>query len=71
MNWIKVANGLPEFEQRVLVLIDNDKRVKNLIMIGQREMWKTEGQNWVIEDDENWPGDCVTHWTPLPEVPED
>ena len=61
--WIKVDQAVPRFEVRCLVVVEVDGERE--IMFARLTGWG----GWIVEDDDNWPKDCVTHWFPLPELP--
>ena len=72
MIWISVKDKLPKFNQRVLVITKNRLYKGSPIRLGclcislhGEETW------WEIDGGEVYESnDIVTHWCPLPELPE-
>lgn len=65
MEWIKVQNRLPENPAPVLVV------VRNRIALAE---WKTDEQRFGFttrEDAALWLAEEITHWMPLPELPDE
>lgn len=65
LNWNDCSSCLPPFYQEVLVVVN--KSDKRIIGIGQRKQfpqaWEIIGHGTFLKDD-------VTHWIPLPQIPE-
>jgi len=64
MEWIKVEDRLPEFEQNVIVFSDrSDYKIYNVDSL--KQITKNQYGNIV----EFWNTSDVTHWMELPEHP--
>lgn len=73
MNWISVAERLPQYSERVLL----SKRInygtsKERVYIGARISTDIQGECYALEGrDISYQSDLVTRWMPLPEPPEE
>lgn len=69
MDWISVEDHLPTFEKKVLAY-DTQR-----ICIAFRPTEDEYNEHWQVAlGQDDWPWGCtgaVTHWMPLPKVPED
>lgn len=79
MNWTRVEDGLPDFGVPVLltdgkdVLVGYRNKAEYRAQRGQKP-WRwhasgVDGAEWDWDFDEFYSGDPVTHWSPLPELP--
>ena len=65
-QWVKTSDRLPDFDIPVLCIVDRVFLVcKILIDTNGNKYWFMQ----IVDD--LVPLDCVTHWMPLPELPED
>lgn len=70
-RWISVAERLPD-ESEGLVLIVASGRHKNIVfdkalLLGMYY----DGSGWIVEGHTEWEDAHVTHWMPLPAMPEE
>ena len=72
MKWIHIEERLPENGKDVLVLVKKEKKklkpAKKYIRVGKR---LSERNIWIVGDGFGYNLGKVTHWMPLPELPED
>ena len=75
MEWISVKDRLPELTHKAIglgiseaVAVLHSEGVKPFI----DHVYQYDGQSvhWYLEEDTDYPGH-VTHWFPLPELPEE
>jgi hypothetical protein len=71
MEWIDVTKSLPKVGTDVLVLVKKEskklKPAKMQVRVGHR---LSERDIWIIGDDFGFNFGKVTHWMPLPELPQ-
>lgn len=69
-EWISVSERLPEPEKMVLLIVSG--KVKNISFVDAYELGEFDtDEGWILE---MWPerkDPKVTHWMPLPELPEE
>ena len=69
-KWISVEDRLPDNGDVVLVIANGNPRTNirlhNATLIAS--YWQDEG--WIVDGYEYWDAICVSHWMPLPELPE-
>ncbi len=67
-TWIPVTEKLPTLSER-----SESERVLVVAIVrpGETQLMiaTLKPYGWVIEDDQHWEMDCVTHWMPLPDRP--
>lgn len=66
MAWVSVEDGLPEKEARYLV-IGKDRKV----YLGHWQFPKKSDKKYAFWWTKHWFPFSVTHWMPLPDLPEE
>lgn len=70
LRWIPVKERLPEPGKMVLLIVSG--KVKNITLIGAYELGEFDiDEGWILEMWPEWEDPKVTHWMPLPELPEE
>ena len=69
MQWIPVAERLPEDDDLVLIVASGKPR-KNIELVNAVELASFCSDGWCLETWPDWTGAIVTHWMPLLEAPE-
>jgi hypothetical protein len=73
MEWISVKERLPEYGEQVLLQIKTWRvywcDIKS-IAIGSRLSTNSSGENWSMYGSSCSDRSSVTHWMPLPKLPE-
>lgn len=69
-NGLKVADRLPEVNQRCLVFVWD----QHILFAMYKGRWPESGPGkgshaWLADDLDNYASEDVTHWMPLPEPP--
>ena len=71
-EWISVKDRLPEDPEELVLAIVSGKPRKNVTMIEAINMATYDATyGWTIEKYPEWEGARVSHWMPLPSVPND
>ena len=69
-EWIPVTERLPEPEKMVLLTVSG--KVKNISLVDAYELGEfNTDEGWILEMWPEWKDPKVTHWMPLPELPEE
>jgi len=69
MKWTKIEDGLPKFDEKVLLYCQRQSKGDRRIVIGNRCNDRyIDFQSWDFHEDENVK---VTHWMPLPAPPKE
>lgn len=69
-EWIPVSERLPEPEKMVLLIVSG--KVKNISFVDAYELGEFDtDEGWILEMWPEWKDPKVTHWMPLPELPEE
>lgn len=69
-EWIPVTERLPEPGKMVLLIVSG--KVKNITLIDAYELGEFDtDEGWILEMWPEWKDPKVTHWMPLPELPEE
>ena len=63
MNWIKTSERLPPFRRNVLVYFNDGNFNVHMAHRDEEQGWR--GQDFTFRDQR------ITHWMPLPPLPED
>lgn len=70
LRWIPVKERLPEPGKMVLLIVSG--KVNNITLIGAYELGEFDtDEGWILEMWPEWEDPKVTHWMPLPELPEE
>lgn len=70
-RWVRVAERLPEKGLRVIFLVDRKSTGFRAAYVGEY-VAHSAFQSWACyEDERGWDASFVTHWMPLPELPEE
>ena len=70
-KWISVKDRLPDYMGEVLVIVSG-KPHENITLDWAYELATyIEAEGWIIEPYPEWDTPEVTHWMPLPEMPEE
>lgn len=74
-GWVSVKDVLPELDEEVLVVWDKGNgypyRVTSHMTNFDRDMERTNGKHWVIQNRVHYKQEEITYWMPLPEMPKD
>ena len=62
MDWTRVEDLMPEYNETVIIC-----NVNSVITAGWRTSTDISGEHW---DDKDGRGCAVTHWMPLPDLPQ-
>lgn len=69
-EWIPVSERLPEPKKMVLLIVNG--KVKNISFVDAYELGEFDtDEGWILEMWPEWKDPKVTHWMPLPELPEE
>lgn len=69
-EWIPVSERLPEPEKMVLLIVSG--KIKNISFVDAYELGEFDtDEGWILEMWPEWKDPKVTHWMPLPELPEE
>lgn len=69
-EWIPVSERLPEPEKMVLLTVSG--KFKNISFVDAYELGEFDtDEGWILEMWPEWKDPKVTHWMPLPELPEE
>ena len=69
-EWIPVSERLPEPEKMVLLTVSG--KFKNISFVDVYELGEFDtDEGWILEMWPEWKDPKVTHWMPLPELPEE
>lgn len=69
-EWIPVSERLPEPEKMVLLIVSG--KIKNISFVDAYELGEFDtDEGWILEMWPEWKDYKVTHWMPLPELPEE
>lgn len=69
-EWIPVSERLPEPEKMVLLTVSG--KFKNIPFVDAYELGEFDtDEGWILEMWPEWKDPKVTHWMPLPELPEE
>lgn len=69
-EWIPVSERLPEPEKMVLLTVSG--KFKNISFVDAYELGEFDtDEGWILEMWPEWKDPEVTHWMPLPELPEE
>ena len=70
LRWIPVRERLPEPEKMVLLTVSG--KVENISLVDACELGEfSTDEGWILEMWPKWEDPNVTHWMPLPELPEE
>ena len=70
-RWIKAERRLPKTDNMVLV-IASGKPCENITLNRAIEMaFYSKEEGWILESWPEWEDAEITHWTPLPQLPEE
>lgn len=70
-DWIPVAERMPEDEQPVLAVVSGQPE-KNILFDHAIELAKfSRVEGWILEILPEWENPKVSHWIPVPELPEE
>lgn len=70
-DWIPVAERMPEDEQPVLAVVSGQPE-KNILFDHAIELAKfSMADGWILEILPEWENPEVSHWIPVPELPEE
>ena len=61
MDWISIKDKLPEVNKEVIVCAEDNTYWWGII---------TDSGNFYVRYGDGWAGKIVTHWMPLPKIPE-
>lgn len=69
-EWIPVSERLPEPEKMVLLIVSG--KIKNISFVDAYDLGEFDtDEGWILEMWPEWKDHKVTHWMPLPELPEE
>lgn len=69
MEWISVKERLPDPGNSVLIIV-NGKPCRNISLVNAYEFGNySDAEGWIVEEYPEWERPEVTHWMPLPELP--
>lgn len=69
-EWIPASERLPEPEKMVLLIVSG--KIKNISFVDAYDLGEFDtDEGWILEMWPEWKDHKVTHWMPLPELPEE